>query len=1172
MSTATLFDLTPENPAYSEAAPGDQWRLAEVQLANWGTFDKEIHRLPIARRGHLITGPSGSGKSSLLDAIAAVLTPDKWLRFNVAAQSAGARADQRSIVSYVRGAWSRTADAAEDRVVSRYLRPGATWSGIVLRYENPGHKPVSLVRLFFLRGTGTANSDVSDLCLLDRSAVDLADLQDYVRSGIEARRIKAAYPDAVVTTAGAHGKFYARLRSVFGIGHESALQLLHKTQSAKSLDSLDQLFREHMLERPGTFELAQTAVEQFGELSDAHAHVSQLRMQRDHLAGLRAGAREFEQAQETAEKARVLAAAVQPYIQRRRLELTRAEHALALERIAGLAADAEEAAEAARTAEEDFEAAQRRSMAAGGADAEALQLRIRDAQEAALATRDRWDSLRRQLAQAGIEQAPASAAEFSQLQAEIARALEAADASGGPSHEQHEQHERFFAARKELAGIDADIAELRRSGSTVPAPLLEVRRQICAGVDLPESALPFAAELIEVLPEHREWTGAIERVLRPLALTVLVRTEHLPAVRRWVDSQRIRARLVFEEVSSQPHAVRQPRSELSLVHRVAVKDDRFGRWVRAALAERFDVACVESPDELAGHSRAVTRGGQLKASRTRYEKDDRRAIDDRSSWVLGDREAKLEAYLERRRQVSAELEAAREVVDGLARERDAVQRRSGLLSGLRELSWASVDHEAAERIVAEHERRLAELTGDDGDLQAAVEAVEDARHLRDVTRREAEDARHLMRMEQDRRDDLAGELERLEAGVAAGRIPEVPEDVAAVLARRFASAQEETPALAEAGQTVAARLREEQDRAQAAAARAESTVTRLAVQFKERWPGASADLTADAADRAGYIAILESIETHGLPDHEARFLRILQERSRDLIGELLSDVLGAPREIEDRVDRVNDSLGRSKFDEGRYLRIRPRVRRSETVNRFISDLRTIAEGTWDRGAAGADGADGRDSSAGGRDADGASPSTGGGKDAADLEAAETAFEILAELMRRFASNENVDRVWRNQCLDTRLHVTFLAEEVDENGRAHTAYDSGAALSGGQQQKLVVFCLAAALRYQLAEPEETVSRYGTIVLDEAFDKADTRYTRMALDVFVEFGFHLVLATPQKLLQTIEPYVGAATSVDNPSRQRSVVSTMTWAEQGWDEAASAAGTSEELEALREVASVR
>src|SRR5690606_30894973 len=135
-------------------APG-QWRLCEVQVANWGTFDGSIYRIPVARQGHLLTGPSGSGKSSLLDAIAAVLTPDKWLRFNQAAQGASSRGDQRSIISYVRGAWSRTSDENEDRVVSAYLRPTATWSGIVLQYEDGTGRTVSLARLFFLRGTST---------------------------------------------------------------------------------------------------------------------------------------------------------------------------------------------------------------------------------------------------------------------------------------------------------------------------------------------------------------------------------------------------------------------------------------------------------------------------------------------------------------------------------------------------------------------------------------------------------------------------------------------------------------------------------------------------------------------------------------------------------------------------------------------------------------------------------------------------------------------------------------------------------------------------------------------------------------------------------------------------------------------------------------------------------
>jgi uncharacterized protein YPO0396 len=150
--------------------------------------------------------------------------------------------------------------------------------------------------------------------------------------------------------------------------------------------------------------------------------------------------------------------------------------------------------------------------------------------------------------------------------------------------------------------------------------------------------------------------------------------------------------------------------------------------------------------------------------------------------------------------------------------------------------------------------------------------------------------------------------------------------------------------------------------------------------------------------------------------------------------------------------------------------------------------------------------------------------------------AEQRFAVLQRVIGRLGSKDRVDIDWRVRVLDTRLHVSFLAREKDVAGGSCACMTPQRA-SGGQRQKLVIFCLAAALRYQLTEEEDEVPRFGSIVLDEAFDKADSRYTRNAMEVFREFGFHMILATPQKLLQTLEPYVGAITSVSNPDRRAS-----------------------------------
>ena len=64
-----------------------------------------------------------------------------------------------------------------------------------------------------------------------------------------------------------------------------------------------------------------------------------------------------------------------------------------------------------------------------------------------------------------------------------------------------------------------------------------------------------------------------------------------------------------------------------------------------------------------------------------------------------------------------------------------------------------------------------------------------------------------------------------------------------------------------------------------------------------------------------------------------------------------------------------------------------------------------------------------------------------------------------------------------------------------------------------------------------------------MLDEAFDRADTEFTRAAMGAFRQFGFHMILATPEKLLQTVQDYIGGVLMVECPDRKRSRTSSLT-----------------------------
>ncbi|WP_394279796.1 ATP-binding protein [Microbacterium sp.] len=1092
----TMLTFPPDEPEIDPNRPG-QWRLAQIELVNWGTLAGHV-AVDVARAGHLFTGASGSGKSSLLDAIAAVYTPDRWLRLNAAAQDGASRSSDRTLMSYARGAWSKEADETADRATTSYLRAKATWSGILLRYENLEDEPVVLMRVFHAPGTRTDPTALKDARIFARGQLQLLDIRPHVEGGIDARRMSKAFPDALITTGGRHGRFHERVIRQFGFRGDATLQLLHKTQSAKNLGTLDALFRGFMLDQPGTFARAETAVEQFTELDAAHRHVVDLRKQADALRRVDEAITAFDAASAETSAISGLHNAVEPFTSALKLRLAKDAAAPAHAGLARADSALADAVREQRLAAEAVESARARVRDEGGARVELLQERIDSAQRDEEIIAQYRAQLTTELSRIGAPM-PGDPEQFAEM-----LAAAAAEATRDIAAVPHEVRDAASQARRALDHVTKQIQSLRDHRSNLDEKLLRARRFIAEAVGVPVSTLPFAGELISVAEPHALWRGAAERVLASLSTTLLVRDEHLAAARRAADSRTLGVRLVIEAV---PHAVdepRRPKDARSLVHRLVVSDGPFGAYLRRRLATEFDYACVSHPDELDDVERGVTVGGLVKRNSRRYEKDDRHDIGDATRWVLGgDTEARLDALLARQRDAKAAMvAAAARDAEADTRRQDALTRRD-VFARVSTFTWTDIDLGSAAAVTAARRDELRALTDESSTLREAQEIAGRA-----TERLEGANAAHTLAIGEHavarkRVEGIASQIAELEATV-----PEAIEEASAdALDARFHSERRSVSleTVDEVARKVQSALSKEKDSAAARAADAEARFAGRAAEFRLGWPAASADLTADIRDRYGYRELREGILARGLPEKEAEFRKLLRERSQDVVAHLLSDLRDAPGLIRERILPVNASLGRSPFEGAdRFLEIDVKTTRTREVDDFLGDLRRIVEGNWsDESAAGA----------------------------------EQRFAVLQRVIGRLGSKDRVDSDWRVRVLDTRLHVSFLAREKDVSGRVVRVYDSAEGLSGGQRQKLVIFCLAAALRYQLTEEEDDVPKFGSIVLDEAFDKADSRYTRNAMEVFREFGFHMILATPQKLLQTLEPYVGAITSVSNPDRRAS-----------------------------------
>jgi uncharacterized protein YPO0396 len=119
--------------------PGDaatqQFWLSRLQVINWGVFDG-YHTIEFSRRGTLITGSSGSGKSSLLDAISLAFLSSNRRNFNASSDTtaAGSSMGKRTVDKYVRGLWGELKNPGE-RPTQMFLRgKGAAWSAIAVTY------------------------------------------------------------------------------------------------------------------------------------------------------------------------------------------------------------------------------------------------------------------------------------------------------------------------------------------------------------------------------------------------------------------------------------------------------------------------------------------------------------------------------------------------------------------------------------------------------------------------------------------------------------------------------------------------------------------------------------------------------------------------------------------------------------------------------------------------------------------------------------------------------------------------------------------------------------------------------------------------------------------------------------------------------------------------------
>jgi len=277
------------------------------------------------------------------------------------------------------------------------------------------------------------------------------------------------------------------------------------------------------------------------------------------------------------------------------------------------------------------------------ADSTAQSIARIEAQMSATAERQRskqakWDEFASHLRTLNRFVPIESGEQFDRIQSEIS--AQQGLIKGNRDSAQEKQVQQLLERQRAIddrARVAADMETLRKHRVLIPREFVTIRVAVCAATKIQAGDLPFAGELIEVKGEHRDWTGAIERLLHQFGVSLLVPERHYVAVAEFINRQHLGLRFTFHRVPTVTAVRADTFGDVTRVAgRLNFRDEHpLSGWVKSEVSRRFNHVCCPDVNRLKEVDYGITREGLIRDGPTRHTKDDRRAVNDATNFVLG---------------------------------------------------------------------------------------------------------------------------------------------------------------------------------------------------------------------------------------------------------------------------------------------------------------------------------------------------------------------------------------------------------------------------------------------------------------------------------------------------------------------------------------------------------
>lgn len=1076
--------------------------LSHLDVYNWGPF-AERHRAEIDERGTAIIGPTGSGKTTLVDAFMTLLVAQP--KYNLA--STGGHESDRDLVSYVRGV-AGAGNASGDN--EHIARPGKTLTAIALsfkRFNLLATEPdqLQIAAIFALDGTSSAVSDLKRVWLCSTALnQDIDDwLALYHDEGPRALK-QLGRTEPGIQIFDSKKAYLAQVRRFFDVG-ENAFTLLNRAAGLKQLNSIDDIFRELVLDDHSAFSRAAEVAAEFDDLSAIHAELQTARRQQQSLLPIEKGYQAYQKSAQRQQSIQQL----QHY-----LPIWYAEHAHQgwLERGQHVRNDLEQSQQIGKQlttqleqSESQLQTLRDQYLQAGGANIEQLKQLIRT-QTGVVADRRRnaedYQRIARKLGLPDAIEQTSLLNNQKQLGSKAADNKAALDKAQQMAWEQGAKRQQQQQTLQELR--QALMAAKARPSSNIPELYQNFKTELAQAINLAEEDLPYVAELMQIKPEQAHWRGAIERAIGGHRLRLLVPPEQIKAALRWINQRhnRLHVRLLEANPPSKPSEFMSD----GFTRKLDFKPHAHREALKKLLAD-IDRHCVDSVEALHQTTHAMTEQGLMSSKSGFFDKQDQKRLD-QDWWTGFDNKDRLNQLGQQIQTGEQALNEAEQAFQQAEQNYQQLNHQQQLSQQLLALNFAQIDLPGAQQILQSHEQHLKQLQAPDSDLQRVQQRWQTADAEHKALQRQTQDNQTEQKLLEKDLSAAQQQQKRAFERIGSGLDDAQREQANAAFTQPDSTQLDEFPDLERQAND---ELLKQLKRVNTEVANNERQLSVLMVKAQKLDTGALSEAGSELQDVPVYLERLKTLTEEALPQKLQRFLDYLNQSSDQGVTQLLSNIDNQVAVIQERIEDLNQTMLRVDFQPGRYLQLEPRRVEHEslrTLQKAQRHLRTAA------------------------------------LEADEGESHYKALTHMVALLRD--ASERKKTVGARALLDPRYRLQFSVSVVErDTGRVIETRTGSQGGSGGEKEIIASYILTASLSYALCPNGASAPLFGTIVLDEAFSKSSQAVAGRIISALREFGLHPLFITPNKEMRLLRAHTRSAVLIHRRGL-RATMTSLSWEE--------------------------